>query len=313
MNEELVILTHNDLDALGCMLNIEYKWPTLRKKFFHTNYSNIPDIVDDIERYVQTNGNKHIIIPDVSFSTDKSALRRLYNLGAHVTHIDHHQYPDGFWDEFTDMKVVYDDKFSATYLTNEYLGLKGANKNLDTLTYLCDVYDIWRSDNEHFDLAQDLNNYFWQCDIGWLFDEIISNDYKLPKNYIQTVQSFNKNASDTIAKYESKNLILRNGEMTVCFVNQYFNQIVIKEFANGKEFVIGVNDYGIVRIRVNRDAQYSYELLKEVSRATTKEEDIGHLHAFTYKMPDEPTYENVMKEISRVAQVIIEKVQSWKD
>ena len=36
---ELVVMTHHDLDALGCMLNIEYKMPGIPKKYFHTNYS----------------------------------------------------------------------------------------------------------------------------------------------------------------------------------------------------------------------------------------------------------------------------------
>lgn len=47
--EELIVFTHSDLDAIGCMLNIEHKLPTVKKKYFHTNYSNIPERVYEIK------------------------------------------------------------------------------------------------------------------------------------------------------------------------------------------------------------------------------------------------------------------------
>ena len=38
MPDELIVLLHNDLDAIGAYINIEYKFPTLKKKYFYTNY-----------------------------------------------------------------------------------------------------------------------------------------------------------------------------------------------------------------------------------------------------------------------------------
>jgi len=304
MNEELIVFTHNDLDALGCMLNIEYKFPNVMKKYFYTNYANIPQITDDIERHIQQHGNKHLLIPDVSFATDKESLRRLYNIpGIKITHIDHHLYPAGFWDDFPNMKVVWDKTKSATLLTNEYLGNNGKNANLDKLSYIIDIYDLWQYKSQYFGIAQDFNNYFWECGIEWLFNEIVNREYKLPENYNNVVNSFNERSKAHIEKLESKKLIMRSGEMTVAFTNEFFNQILIKEMDNGQQVVIGVNDYGIVKIRLHQETKLSVDQINKIRLETTGESETGHLHAFTYKMNKQPTFENIMHEIERVAKV----------
>lgn len=310
MYDELIVFTHNDLDALGCMLNIEYKWPTIKKKYFHTNYANIPQIVDDIEEHIKKFGNKHILIPDVSFATDKDSLMRLYNIpGVKITHIDHHLYPDGFWDDFPKMKVVWDKTKSATLLTNEYLGNKGKNSNLDKLSYIIDIYDLWQYKSPHFGIAQDFNNYFWECGIEWLLNEIIDGDYKLPKNYVNVVNDFNERSKNHIEKLESKKLIMRSGGMTVAFTNEFFNQILIKEMNNDQQVVIGVNDYGIVKIRLHQETTLSVNQINKIRLESTGEAETGHLHAFTYKMSSQPSFENIMREIERVAK-IFEKVSN---
>ena len=196
---ELVVMTHNDLDALGCMLNIEYKMPGIPKKYFHTNYADIDQVVAEIERYVLAERNTHILIPDVSFADNKPALARLYNI-AHVTHIDHHLYPEGFWDDFPKMKVVHDMTKSATKLCNEFFKNTGKNERLDKLSFLIDVYDIWQSADPAFDLSQDLNEYFW-ASISYgvllpLVERIIENDYKVEGDLRREVQQNIKTLMD---------------------------------------------------------------------------------------------------------------------
>jgi len=308
MNDELIVMTHNDLDALGCMLNIEYKWPQVRKKYFHTNYANITQIVDDIEDYARRNKNTHILIPDVSFSTAKEHLKRLYNIGK-CTVIDHHLYPDGFWDEFPDMKVIHDKTKSATLLCNEHLGNKGKNQNLDNLSTLIDVYDIWQVKNKHFDTAQDLNEYFWQYDIGYLCNEIIQNGYKLPKNYLSVVDKIHQNFNEAIDKFEKRKLIHRAGEITICFVDEWFNQILVKEMKRGKNFVIGANSHGIIKVRISEDSPYTDEQKNNLRISLTGTADIGHMNAFTYKMKEQVSFDNLMKEIQKVTKEIERTMQ----
>lgn len=302
---ELIVFTHNDLDALGCMLNIEYKWPDVRKKYYHTNYANIDEIVDEILLYQARNGNTHLLIPDVSFSDNKPALTELYKAFDHVTHIDHHMYPDGFWDDYPNMKVVHDKSKSATLLCNEYFGNKGQNENLDKLSYIIDIYDLWQVKSPHFNVAQDMNEYFWRTEKVDLLYPIIDNGWKLPKNYTEVVQQLHSEFDGAIASYEKRNLIHRSGDVTVAFVQDYFNQILIREMNNGQNFVIGVNPYGITKIRVNQDSPYTDDQLNALRFALTGSHNYGHLHAFTYKV-EAQGFEAIMAEIQKISKAIEE-------
>ena len=300
MSNELIVFTHNDLDALGCMLNIEYKLPNVKKKYFHTNYANIDTIVDEILSYAEENGNTHIIIPDVSFSDNKDSLRRLYNKFSSCSHIDHHMYPEGFWDEFPNMKVVWDKTKSATLLCNEHLDNTGKNERLDKLSRLIDVYDIWQEKHPAFDIAQDLNNYFWENEIGFLFNAIVQNNYKLPDNYMAVVQNIKNRYTAAIADYEKRNLIHRSNGITFAFVDEWFNQVLLQEMASGQKFVIGLSSYGIVRVRVNQFKDLKESDLNELRLRLTGNAEYGHLHAFTYKVK-ESGLDAIMAEAQKIA------------
>jgi oligoribonuclease NrnB/cAMP/cGMP phosphodiesterase (DHH superfamily) len=305
MNTELIVFTHNDLDALGCMLNIEYRMPSIHKKYFYTNYNNISKKVDEIEEYIKDRTDIHILIPDVSFSTGKDELRRLYNLGK-CTVIDHHLYPDEFWDEFPNMKVIHSTEKSATLLCNEYFGNTGKNINLDKLTALIDIYDLWKIKNPHFNSAQDLNEYFWKYDIEYLCNEIIQNEYKLPKNFLSLIDTIHTNYNAALEKFEKRNLIHRSGELTICFVDEWFNQILIKEMKEGKNFVICANSRGIIKIRINESAPYSVDVKNKIRIDLIGTSYIGHMNAFSYKMKNPISFDNLMEEIEKVVKIIKE-------
>jgi len=285
------------------MLNIEYRFPEVPKKYFHTNYANIPQLVQEIEEYVTKNGNTHLLIPDVSFSDNKEYLARLYRLFDHVTHIDHHLYPNGFWNEFPNMKVVWDKTKCATKLCNEYFGNAGKNDRLDKLTYIIDVYDLWQTKNSTFDTAQDLNEFFWKYDIGYLTAEIVKRDYRLPEGYRSVVDGIHQQYKEAVKDYESRQLIQRAGDVTIAFVNDWFNQILIKEMANGQNIVIGANSYGIIRVRIKEDAPISDKKKDEMRLELTGTKDIGHMNAFTYKMKGTTNFENLINEVQKVVSI----------
>jgi oligoribonuclease NrnB/cAMP/cGMP phosphodiesterase (DHH superfamily) len=305
MNNELIIFTHNDLDAITCALNIEYKMPSIAKKYFYTNYQNIHEIVTKIEKYISEHNNTHLLITDVSFSDNKSALRQLYKM-AQCTFIDHHLYPDGFWDEFPNMKVRHDVTKCAAKLCNEYFGNKGKNSNLDKLTFLCDVYDIWQTKSPAFDIAQDLNNYFWQFDFESLRDRIIENNYDLPSDFKDVVTKVKANANASIMSFEERKLIQRNGDVAIAFVNDYFNEIMIKEMKNGKNIVIGATGYGIIKVRIKEGSKYSKAAKNSLRLALTGTENIGHENAFTYKIKSHPNFKNILIEIEKITRLINE-------
>lgn len=297
---EILVFGHNDLDMIGCMINIEYRFPDVPKKYFHTNYANIPELVAEILAYQKENGNQHLLIPDVSFSDNKEHLTTLYNAFEHVTHIDHHLYPDGFWDDYPNMKVVWDKSKSATLLCNEYFGNTGKNPNLDKLSYIIDVYDLWQKDDPAFQVSQDLNQYFWTHGTTDLAGVIINNSYKLPDDYVSEVKKSHEDFAKALEDYESRNLIHRVGNVTVAFVQEWFNQILVKEMDNGQDIVIGANQYGIMRVRINQDSAFEDWQLDKLRLELTGTKDIGHMHAFTYKVAGSVDFEKIMAEVKNI-------------
>lgn len=305
MTNEIIVFTHNDLDAMGCALNIEYRFPNIPKKYFYTNYGNIKERVQEIKDHVQTNGNKIILIADVSFSDNKDSLRELYNLGR-CTHIDHHMYPDGFWDEFPNMKVIWDTKKSATLLCNEYFGNAGKHPRLDKLTRIIDIYDLWQSEEPEFPLAQDFNEYFWVNDFETLRNNIVTNDFKLPSDFVEVTESIKAKYTAEIADYEKRSLIQRAGPISLVLTPNWFNQIMTSEMANGQYLVVGINPYGIVRIRIKKDAPFTSEQKKEARLRLIGNSEVGHMDAFTYRYEGEKSFENTIKEAQRIVQVFNE-------
>lgn len=297
---KLTIFTHHDLDALGCMLNIEFYFKGVEKQYFHTNYQNVTESVDQMLKITDSNV---LIICDVAMSREKENLRRLYNHFQTVIYIDHHMYPDGFFDDLPNIQLTWDKEKCAAMLVSEVFKIKGQNENLDRLTNIINVYDIWQKNDPLFKLSQYLNEYFWAQETGFgklgrLCNDIVSNDFKLPKDFVPTVDRIYENIEKTISKYEEQKLIQRAGEITIVFGDDCFNQIMIREMDAGKNFVIGATSYGIIKIRVNQDAPYTEEQINKVRMDIIGDTDYGHLHAFTYKT--DGNTDAVMREVKRV-------------
>lgn len=301
MNNELIVFLHNDLDAAFCQLNFEFAAPNVRKKYFYTNYGNMKEKVSEIENYITVHRNDKILIMDVSFSNNKDQLDRLYSMFNQVTLIDHHLYPDNFWEQYNSkMKVFYDKSKCAALLSNEFFKNQGKNQNLDTLTNITNVYDLWKVEDPLFDVSQNLNNFFWELGMDKFCYEVIRCNYSLPNYYVETVSKINQKIKDGIEKLEQKKLIHRFGKVTVVFTDEFFNDILIKEMKNGQDIVINAMAYGIIKFRVSKYAPFTDDMLEALSKVTSGEEVTGHKLAWTYKMKIQTSFENIMNEIQRV-------------
>jgi len=305
MTKKLIVFSHNDTDALGTMLNLEYKTPDIKKEYFHTNYANIPEIVKEIKTYIKENNSNQMFIMDVSFSDNKDYLTELYNTGIKITYIDHHLYPDKFFDCYPNMKVIHDKTKSATLLSAEFFKTQD-NSTLTKLNRIIDVYDLWQTTEPEFDLSQDLNEYFWakvksqNLSIEELMNLIINSGWKLPSDYIEVVNSIRTHNDSVIANYESRGLINRAGDITLCFVSECFNNILISEMQKGKNFVIGLNEYGIIRVRIKAESHYTKEMKNALRLALTGTENIGHENAFTFKLKGTVTFDSLMMEAQKI-------------
>jgi hypothetical protein len=255
--------------------------------------------VDEIEHYQMIHKNNSILIMDVSFSNKKQELDRLYNMFKNITLIDHHIYPDNFFTDYSKIVLNYDKSKSAGLLANEFFKNTGKNKNLDLLTRICDVYDIWQVDEKEFDFSQNLNNIFWDIGMEKFCTDVVKSGYSLPSYYSDSIKVINKKIEDGVNKLEQKNLIHRFDKITVIFSDEYFNDIQIKEMKKGQHLLINAMTYGIIKIRVSKYSPYTDEMLKELSLITSGEEAIGHKLAWTYKIK-ETSFENIMNEIQRI-------------
>lgn len=308
MNNELVVFSHNDLDALGCVLNIEHKFERASKKYFHTNYANIPEIVNEILVHQIKTGSTHMIITDVSFSDNKKYLKILYDAFEHITYIDHHLYPDDFWNEFPNMKIKWDKSKCAALLCYEYFN--NNNHSLHKLSKLIDVYDIWRTEHPAFPVSQDLNEYFWSknrtsgISIEELSKEIKIVQYNLPRDYLEVVQGIKDTYNPIIEKYYSEKQIQTSGNITLCFINDWFNQVLIPEMQRGQDFVIGFNSYGIIRVRIRAQAEYTKEQKDELRLKLTKTSNTGHNNAFTYKIDNPVSFDKLIAEAKKIVNII---------
>lgn len=301
MNNELIVFLHNDLDAAFSQLNFEFVAPTVRKKYFYTNYGNMKEKISDIENYIAVHQNNKILIMDVSFSNNKDQLDRLYSMFDSLTLIDHHLYPDNFFDYYgSKLKVNYDKSKCAALLTNEYFKNQGKNKDLDTLTKITNVYDLWQVEDPLFDVSQNLNNFFWELGMDKFCSEVIRFNYSLPSYYPEVVKKINDRISEGIQKLEQKKLIHRFGKVTVVFTDEFFNDVLIKEMKNGQDIVINAMAYGIIKFRVSKYAPFTDEMLDTLSKVTSGEDVTGHKLAWTYKMKSQTSFENIMTEIQRV-------------
>lgn len=299
---EITLFTHNDLDALGCMLNIHAALPTTRVETFHTNYRNIHERVEETIAYVNRNSIPLVIITDVSFSQHRDLLVSIIETGAKIIYLDHHIYPTGFF-EGLKMDWVHDTERSATQITYDYFSNQGKSENLDAITQLINTYDLWKIKDEHFNTSLELNEYFWGQGIDWLFSEITTNGYKLPRNYLEFVSDYNSKADAALKKYYQKGLIHQAGNTSIAFIDEFFNNVLLKEFGEGKEILLIANSYGIIRIRFNQFSTIDKTIKEAIKVDICGTADTGHLNAFTVKV-EHNSFEHIMGEIKRIMAIM---------
>ena len=311
--KKVVLLTHNDLDALGCILNLSTRLDFTN--IFYTNYANIAQIVKDVLTYAKQNDVMNLVIADVSFSDSKQLLKQLYSYFKTIVFIDHHLYPDGYFNEFPNMFIKHDISKCATKLCAEYCNSEGIPK-LALLNDIINAYDIWKIDSKYFNFAQSLNDYFFyfkskhpemgENSILELADLLAENDYTLPQDFKKVTDEIKEYNENIYKQYQDHNLIKRSNsgaKITLIFGFDCFNYAMIKEMDNGQDFVIGIA-FGIFKVRINQKAKYSKFFKNELRKQLTGTENTGHMDAFTYRLKGSPSLENIINECQKITSLI---------
>lgn len=308
INEKLIVhFTHHDLDALGCCLHLDYATPGIKKKTFHTNYRDIEEKTSEVYDYCIENKPKLLLITDISFASSKLQLKKLEEILSltKVILLDHHEYPENFFNDIK-IKSVIDITKSATKITQEKLKTKGKNKNLDALSDMINIFDIWLSKEKSFGISLALNSYFWRLNdklsIEQILEKIKNNDYKPPK-----FKEFYKNNMEKVIpflkKSREKKLITSDGFFTVAFIDDYFNEVLYEEFNSGVEFVMIANSYGITRFRFNTSGKLTRKQKEEIKLKLIGTLDIGHLNAFSDKIQNS-NFDKIMARVEEVYKIV---------
>lgn len=299
---ELIVFVPKGIDALGTLLNIDVALKEVPKKIFYTNYGDLSKQVDEILEYTKTNGNTHIIIADIAFSDNKELLMKLYN-NLKCIIIDHHVYPDGFWDDMGNAKIVWASDKSTSKLCQEHFQTKHKSDRIATLTMLIDAYDLWKTERPEFSVGQELQYYFSTRDIDELYQEIIELGYKLPETWRDEVKEIIKQRDMDVGSYYENGTIQRGGEMTFVFAQDWFEHVLVEEMKRGQQYVIGISPYGIVKVRFNKDSPMTLEQKNKIRKELTGSYTKGQPNAFTYRYDAPKTLDNAMIEAQKIAQL----------
>lgn len=175
-----IILTHNDLDGAGAYFVLEY-FNVSYDEIRICNYNDF-DVEEEFQKLLKFD---KIILTD--YSVTKQIVERLLEQNKQVLIIDHHANPQT--QELNSIsnpnfEYVFNNEKSGTLLTYEYF--KPANvrtkKIFNQLITLIDAYDLYKTESELWEDAQNCNRIFYGC-IGWGEKETDIKRYQFIKDY----------------------------------------------------------------------------------------------------------------------------------
>lgn len=319
------LITHNDLDATGCILALQYTG-LIFDDIFCTDYSNIKQgaiaFIEQAHLCKQHNDVVHLHIADVCFSQNRSVLVNLCEAFDSVTLYDHHLYPSNFFDDLPDNLTVHwsaDNSacgcklVSQTKLFQDIRAFNLENKCSDVqeLIDLIDIYDRWQMQNPNFMRAFMFNEYFLELNKGWTPKQIAEYftevEYSTcPPNFRTVLQPRLDNIAKVLAKARSDLKLVeidRLNGYSIINIHEYFNNFLVQEFQALQTMVVGYKD-GYYKIRIN-EGKYSDEELNVLRIKIAGTANIGHSHAFSLKSKEDPDI-----VLQRIKQAYKEMVQN---
>lgn len=292
----MIVLTHNDLDALGSVLVLEKVFHP--SKYFYTNYGDMEEILE----LMLKEEPQELFISDVSFTSNPEILHKLIEHFKKVTLCDHHMASADFFKQFN-LDLIYSTDVCATKLLQRKF--HDQVKDLDPLLDTIDVYDIWRTEDPRFMASQDLNDYFWvrtnaqkienRDNILVLAREILdTHELKDYEEITQVCRLRQQDFEEMIYKKGLSSLYELNGlNITILKTWAGFNRLMISEMQRGQDIVVALNDLDkVVKVRINaksRSKGLTHGVLQNMRNYLTGNPDIGHDLAFTFK------YETLMQ------------------
>jgi oligoribonuclease NrnB/cAMP/cGMP phosphodiesterase (DHH superfamily) len=286
---KILSISHYDLDGFGCQLCIYEKFKKHNIDYDNCGYGKIEKT---LEKY-DFNNYDLVFITDLNFNKNQQKLlyNKLQNYNGKCIYIDHHQYETTEWLEKSNLKLIIDTSKSATLKTFEILKLE--NKNLKKLCEIIDIYDMWRTDNPKFKLANYFNSWFWEN--NQKFRPLMKNI-----NYdISQIKNELKKVKQNVEKFFKENInkkIFYNKNVLISFDYGYSNHIY--EFFPDTKFAVFVNlNQNRISIKDNLSLK---EKVKKIAEKYNGECG-GHIEAYGMVIPDlQNKYQNILKDLTNL-------------
>ena len=303
---KLVVLTHNDLDALGSVICIERRLKV--EKYFYTNYGDLQQQSNNVISFAKEKNIDTLLISDVSFSinTSVNVLKILCSNFKKVILIDHHMINKSEID-FKNLIFIHSELQSASKLCYNYLKID--DERISKLIDIIDTYDLWKTKSPLFKSSFIVNEYFFSIkkendDILKIAKSILNG-----QNWLCNIKTFKhefeNRTENEIHSLNEKNLIFRNKKLkiTIVFSFNSFNSLLLKEMDGGQDYVVGIH-HGVVKFRINSDAKITDEFKLSLKKNLAGEEQYGHLNAFTYLNKNLKTNIDIINEVNKICKLI---------
>lgn len=307
-----VCLTHNDLDACGCVAILE---ETLKPvKYFYTNYADLHEKIFELTQFCKENKISNVIIADVSLSQCRDSLIQLQrdlkeiSINSDFRIFDHHLYDENYWHGVT-AEINVDKSRCASKILFDYFNKDNNLNYLENFIRTVNLHDIYLKDEPDFINGLILNEQFYSFVHGNSENILLYTKEAKRNNFnVSTLMGdfkftykdeFEKLKNDL--KLEKRYIRSNKGVKTTVILSwDLFPFFTYFEMKSGQAVVIGVK-YGIFKIRVKEGA-FSEKSLNEIRKKLTGETNFGHSLAFTYKA-NVPNKDAVIAELIRISDV----------
>lgn len=305
-----VCLTHNDLDACGCVAVLE---ETLKPvKYFYTNYADLHEKIYELTEFCKENKIANVIIADVSLSQCRDALIKLQrdlkdiSINSDFRIFDHHLYDDNFWYGVT-AELNIDKSRCASKILFDYFNTSNSLSFMSDFIRTVNLHDIYLKDEPDFLNGLILNEKFFGFVKGNSENILLYTKEAKRNNFnVNTLlgdfKFTYKNEFDSLKnrlKSEKKYIRSNKGVKTTVILSwDLFPLFTYFEMKSGQDVVIGVK-YGIFKIRV-KEGVFSENALSKIRKKLCGDANYGHSLAFTYKA-NVPNRDAIIAELIRIS------------
>ncbi len=202
-----ILLTHVDLDGVGCRLVLKY-FQIHFDKVLHCDYNQF-----DLEENFNVLLDYDIIIC-TDYSLSVSVVMKLLNLGKMVEIYDHHESSESLKEiVHPNFKLVHSKTMSGTKIVfNSFKKNVRYKKSLIQFVELVNCYDMFDETSLLWEEAQNMNRVLWNC-VNWNNEEdkfTFIFDYwlhKIDRQNTWTWSTFEKTKIEKAVKVENEEYI----------------------------------------------------------------------------------------------------------